>query len=283
MSTQHSTQTGPSTLSDKETDALNRHGVFFKKRVLQELQSVGGLAIISEELGVKFGSTRVIDIVALDTACRPDVFFILECKRAFTLEKRWFFFRDLDDHYRALRVHSGMQGNSSVFWTGLHGGMEICSEGYEYRKANQAADQDPVFKAASQLAAGYLGFVARRERDLHPRPGPPADKVEKYVPLLVTNAELLVLDYDVKGISLETGTVADTPQASSVDWLVLKHPFPTPEGVDRDLRDEMGVFPSARFWGEQHKESIYVVRSTALARFMEPVRRDRLRLLQTLA
>ena len=269
-------------LSDKETEALNKHGVFFKKRVLYELQGLSGLRIVSEELGVSFGPTRVIDIVALDDTHKPDVFFVFECKRAFTAEKRWFFFRDFDPHYRALRVQSGLQGNSSVFAKGADAGLEICSEGYEYHKSDQKADQDPVFKAASQLAAGFLGFAGRRERDLHPRIGPLVERVEKYVPVLVTNAELAVLDYEVSKIALESGRLPERPHFTTVDSLVLKHPFPTPEGMTRDLRDEAGVKPAARFWNQHHKESIYVVRATALATFMAPDRRDQLRLAHTL-
>lgn len=271
-----------SLLCDRETEALNKHGVFFKKRVLHELQGMQGLGVVSEELGVSFGPTRVVDIVVLDAVQKPDLFFIFECKRAFTVEKRWFFFRDVDDHYRALRVQSGWQGNSSVFARGRDAGVATCSEGYEFHKSNQTADQNPVFKAASQLAAGYLGFIGRRERDLHPRIGPPADKIEKYVPVLVTNAELAVLQYDVSKIGLETGKLPENPRSISVDYLVLKHPFPTPEGMIRDSRDELGAIAGARFWNQNHKESIYVVRSPALVGFMEAGRRDRLRLAQTL-
>jgi len=282
MTTKAGNPDTPLFLSEKETEALNKHGVFFKKRVLHELQSMPGLGIVSEELGVSFGPTRVIDIVAVDNLHKPDLFFIFECKRAFTAEKRWFFFSDVDEHYRALRVQSGLQGNSSVFARGRDAGLAICSEGYEFHKSDQTADQNPVFKAASQLAAGYLGFVGRRERDLHPRIGPPADRVEKYVPVLVTNAELAVLQYDASNISLETGRLPENPRSVSVDWVVLKHPFPTPEGMTRDLRDELGATPGVRFWGQHHKESIYVVKAPALAGFMEAGHRDHLRLSQTL-
>jgi hypothetical protein len=268
----------PRTLSDEETEALNRHGVLFKKRVLHELQRMPGLGIVSEELGVSFGPTRVTDIVALDRAREPGVFFVFECKRAFTAEKRWLFFKDVDNYHRVVREVSGTLGARSVFVKGADAGLVVCSEGYEYHRSDKKADQDPVFKAASQLVAGYLGFIARRERDLHPRVGPPRDNVERYVPVLVTNAELVVVEYDVDKISLETGKLAENPRTTTCDWLVLKHPFPTPEGITWDFRDELAIPQAPRFWGQQYQESVYVVGVRGLARFMDPGRRDGLRL-----
>ena len=96
--------------------------------------------------------------------------------------------------------------------------------------------------------------------------------------MLVTNAELAVLDYEVSKIGLDTGRVPVSPCSTSVDWVVLKHPFPTPEGMAKDLRDEGGSIPEARVWSQHHKESIYIVKAPALAGFMEVGRRDHLRL-----
>ena len=73
----------------------------------------------------------------------------------------------------------------------------------------------------------------------------------------------------------------ENPRLTSVDRLVLKHPFPTPEGMTRDWRDEMGAMPGPRFWSQHHKESIYVVRAPALIAFMEFGRRHRFRRPQT--
>ena len=54
MSGSDSTELLP--LSQQETDVLNKHGIFFKKRVLQELQGFSGIGIVAEELGVSFGN-----------------------------------------------------------------------------------------------------------------------------------------------------------------------------------------------------------------------------------
>lgn len=155
-------QTDSTPLSQQETDALNKHGVFFKKRILHALQEIQGIGIVSEELGVSFGGTRVIDILARDARDKPEILFTFECKRAYAAEKRWIFFRDLDQRYRVMRMQSGLMGHSSVFARTEPPHLPVCSEGYEFRKSDGKADQDPVFKAAAQLVAGYLGLIARR-------------------------------------------------------------------------------------------------------------------------
>ena len=266
----------PVHLSKEETDALNRHGVFFKKRVLQELQSIHGIGIVSEELGVSFGGTRVIDIVAADHRSKPQLFFAVECKRAYAAEKSWIFLRDFDRHYRVERELGGMVGCSSIFAQSVPPGPPICSEGYEYRKEKNVADQDPLFKAAGQLSAGYLGFMARREREVRSF-GHNAATTERYVPVLVTTAELRVLRSDPSTICLESGNALKEPETQSVNFLILKHPFPTPEGVEPDFRDFPNPIAPPRFWSQLHKESIYVVRSTALRDFLSEENRNALR------
>lgn len=96
--------------------------------------------------------------------------------------------------------------------------------------------------------------------------------------MLVTNAELIVLTSDLKIADMENGKARFPPSGRSVDFLILKHPFPTPESLDRDFRDAQNPTPSSEYWGQVHKESIYVVRSTALAKFLASEHRDYLRL-----
>jgi hypothetical protein len=266
----------PAPLSKEETEALNRHGVFFKKRVLLELGSVDGIGIVCEELGVSFGGTRVIGLFALDKRESPHVFFVFECKRAYAADKRWIFFRDWDQRYRVLREQSGMVGHTSVFTLSVPPHLVVCSEGYEYSKQDNKADQNPVFKASGQLSAAYRGLLDRRHREFR-SPRQPDGKVERYVPVLVTTAELLLVQKDLGAISLDSGNVAIPPGATAVDSLILKHPFPTPEGVTHDFRDNQNPTPSPPFWSQLQKESIYVVRASALRPFLAEDRRNYLR------
>lgn len=150
--------------SDSLRDALNRHGVFLKKAVLSELQKLGSrqLTVFGEEVGTSFGGTRVADIIAVQYfGDNSPLFFVIECKRT-RPDKQWIFFKHFDRQYRVARAtvdahpSSTLESASSSAWP--------CSEGYEFPGLDKAqADQDPVFKAASQLSAAFLGFIDRRK------------------------------------------------------------------------------------------------------------------------
>lgn len=62
-----------------------------------------------------------------------------------------------------------------------------------------------------------------------------------------------------------------------VDFLILKHPFRTPEGLTQDFRDIQNPSPAEQDWSQLQKESIYVVQATALRRFLAEYDRDYLR------
>src|SRR5882724_7849494 len=90
-------------------EALNCHGVFLKKRVLDEVGRTSGLGIFAEEFGVAFSKTAAIDLIAVDKE-RPKLLFIFECKRAYVKDKSWVFVRDVDPNFRFCRTASTMVG-----------------------------------------------------------------------------------------------------------------------------------------------------------------------------
>jgi hypothetical protein len=263
-------------LTAEETEALNRHGVFLKKRLIHELRNSKDIQIIGEELGFSFGGTRVLDVLALDMRSKPHVHLAFECKRVIAGEKHWIFFRDFDRSYRVARAQSSIMGHSSAYDQYRPPHPPVCSEGYEYTKKTEKADQDPVFQACAQLSAAYLGFIARRHREFH-RPGVTGDTLERYVPILVTNAALFVVDSDFATVSLETGELPAAPNVSKTDYVVLKQPFPTPAGVEFDYRDFPAAPTEPKHWPQVHKETIYVVTATALRAFLAIEQRDFLR------
>lgn len=245
-------------------EALNKHGVFLKKKVLHDLQQISGIQVTGEELGTAFGETRVIDIVVESNFATSRLVLSVECKRVFTEEKKWIFLRDADQRYRIGReVLDG--GNTSIIDMAQRHYAPVCSEGYEITAGGKGvakADQDPIFRAASQLSFAFLGLVRRRIRDsvlVEKLKG----RMERHVPVLVTNAELLVVKSTFESVNLDTGHLPGLPDVTSVDALILNHPAPSPDSVSRDFRQEV----KEDTWNHVYKESVWVVHTRALGRF----------------
>ena len=156
-------------LGATEKDALNRHGVFLKKKVLAEVQRTPGMGIFAEEFGVAFNETTAVDLIGLDNRDDRSLIFVFECKRAYTKQKTWVFFRDADKAFRLFRSvgafgQSGLykQEDDMPFKTK----PPVCSEGYELTSADGRWKASPeiIHDAANQLCRGYLGFVQYREK-----------------------------------------------------------------------------------------------------------------------
>jgi len=243
---------------DSVRDALNKHGVFLKKAVIAELYSMKGLQIYGEEVGTSFGGTRVADIAIQEDfgTNQPKLFFVIECKRA-EEGKQWVFFKHIDRKYRVSRVTDDASP-SSKFNSATASQNRVCSEGYEFpvKDGNRDADQSPVFKAAAQLSAAYVGFIHSRRRRRYP---------ERYVPILVTTAQLFIVD-DWPKVPLATGRLNSELKRTEVSELILKHPFPTPAGVEEDFRTKIDSDPDP----QRVTESIHVVRATELRAFLRP-------------
>jgi hypothetical protein len=244
-------------------EALNRHGVFLKKATLEKIPCKE--LEIFEEVGSSFGGTRVADIVAVQHFENRNLYFVIECKRVAS-NRRWIFFRHKDVKVRVAR-QIGAGHPPSEFQVD----RSSCSEGFEYPLRDKAesprVDQDPVYRAASQLSAAYLGFVQDHWRNRES--GLPAGG-ERFVPVLVTTARLSVVQNSFDAAPLSTGRLNENLVLKDYDEVVLKHPFPTPEGMDDDFRRKTGVDP----WHQRYTESLYVVRAECLAEFMDPVRRE---------
>jgi hypothetical protein len=249
---------------DPVRDALNRHGVFLKKTVLSKLRVMDPHKLtVFEEIGTWFGGTRVADIVAMQKFAAKEitVFFVIECKRV-DPEKQWIFLKHYDKRFRVRRETSDANPEST-FHRPPESENRVCSEGYEFPAGkDKAADNDPVFKAAAQLSSAFLGFIHRRQKRRFR---------ERYVPILVTTAQLSVVD-DWPIVPLATGRLTRELNRTTVTDLVLKHPFPTPTGVESDFRERV---PSES-WADMFTESIYIVQAESLVSFLRPEFRESL-------
>jgi hypothetical protein len=260
-------------LPDEMTEALNEHGVFLKKEVIRHLQTLPDIQIFGEEVGESFGSTRVADVIAFKSFQNSHLFIVIECKRARPSAKSWLFLRDCDRCYRVVR-QAWHGGASSIFDESKPPYPPVCSEGYEYVASEKGdkkgkiaktgkADQSPIFEAGTQLASAYLGFMKRILAAGSSGRG--VERYDRIVPLLVTTAPLMILQSTLPPISLETGNISNPPVYLKQNFVILKQPMATPEGLATDFRDNSGDPQN-----QSHKESIYVVQAEALREFFAP-------------
>jgi hypothetical protein len=261
-----------------ELEALNWHGVFLKKRVLEEVRTTPGMGIFAEEFGVAFNEPVAIDIVGVDHREDRQLLFVFECKRAYTKEKTWVFFKDIDPTFRLCRAVSGiMQLGHYTTGTAVAEKPAVCSEGYELVASEKAfkADQRPVYEAGNQLCKGFLGFLRTRMSQRHRPTSVPDKMLDCILPVLVTTAELRVAEFDVSQISLQTGNLDGDLALTTRDWLILKHPFAAIENASfSDFRKDPPHQQDVQHWSQMYRESLFVVNSAKLPVFLTKEFRD---------
>jgi hypothetical protein len=247
-------------------EALNSHGSFLKKRVLQEIyDNIPGLSVFDEEVGMSFGNARVADIICYQTASSGNLFYVFECKRV-TPGLEWIFLRHIAPTYRELRqvARGGLFAEQVEVPANSH---LVCSEGYETKGGDavgRTLDQDPVVQAANQISGAYLGFVKWvKEKKIKAKMA--------FVPILVTTAPLQIAEFSWDNVELSSGLLMEPLKLRNVDWLVLKHPFPTPVQVTEDFRLEDEPLMSTQALAE----SIYVVQASSLKSFFSAKRLKR--------
>jgi hypothetical protein len=254
-----------------ERDALNLHGVFLKKRVVEEIRRAANMHVFAEEFGVGFNEPVAIDVIGVDRQEDRQFFFVFECKRAYTEQKTWIFFRDISPVFRVFRRVSGTrQFGHYVDELPLSPKPPVCSEGYELVSKEKAikADQNPIYDAGNQLCKGFLGLVQARMTQNHLEE-PHKAKLDCLLAVLVTTAELRIAEFDVSRISLRTGNLEGDLSSTICDWLVLKHPFGIASGVlPEDFRDRPTNYPDMRYWSQVHRESLFVVNAAKLPTFL---------------
>jgi len=270
-------QNPPLTPPEAERAALNMHGVFLKKRVIEEISRTSGMDVFAEEFGVTFNEPTAIDVIAVSAKEKQQRLFVFECKRAYAKDKTWVFFRDVDRTFRWCRVVSSiMQFGQYTSEEPFAGNPPVCSEGYELTNSENLtkANQKPIYEAGNQLSKGFLGFVRTRwtEQLQHNPMSPSEAPIDWIFPVLVTTADLCVAEFNAQDISLRSGNLERNLQLKAYDWLILKHPFST--FADESLGDFRNCVPheeDRRHWRQVYRESLYVVNASKLPNFLTGV------------
>jgi len=255
---------GQTTTVDEGTirNALNAHGIFFKKAVRREIEGIEGVTILGEEYPVRYMEGASLDLlVELSSDKDARMIFPIECKRAYVRRKKWIFFEDREELSKLCYAFSGKDLRShygSSFGPVCIEGVEIDEERLT-KDAFKAASPDPIWRAARQTCKGYLGFV---QQELGEREKSQSSTTDGLIilPVLITTARLFVADADVSEIDLSTGNLAAPLSLKSVPWVVLLHPFtPSYNAGEQHLRVNVPSYVPPLERGCYQKEAIVVL------------------------
>jgi hypothetical protein len=153
---------------DLITQALNAHGVFFKKSVRRAIERAGGINIISEEYPIKYMEGVSIDLLIHFSAKSINYTIPIECKRVYSSE--WVFFKDPTGIAKIV-YHLSPERMQAKFSTEINPlqDVTICIEGVEVDKRKfssknkndiyKAASPTVIWEAAFQTCKANLGFV----------------------------------------------------------------------------------------------------------------------------
>jgi len=241
----------PPTKEAAAAKALNEQGYLLAHRICDEItnSSSCGWRLLGSEYPVTAadGSETKIDHVL----SRGDLHLTIECKRAHPMYKRWLFFhRDSSSIFieaarcgqRPVRSDSEMRHDISVF--AMPNGC--CCYNYYLECAidrqNQASSAKTIEEAFQQVMRGHSGLMAKLlsfEQGFFLRS----------IPVVITTAEMLGVEYDLNEVSLELGMIEGSAlrlkplefcavtfhadNSLSVGW---KYNQRVPQSIESDMR-----------------------------------------------
>ena len=220
--------------------ALNIHGVFFERRCVVAVADTAGWKVLATNYPVEYpppngplrGKESSLDIWARkDSAPTFVIDALIECKKANPEFVNWVFFPKSGatppTKFSFENATSTPNPNGTGPWTTqFHlrhgtGSMEIASDAREVRgdyvkyqggnktKTSNAAIQDAAYQVAlaCRAIAAEESTLLKTARNSPEHPSPPwASKA--YIPIVVTTAELLRVDFSPKSPDLASGEIA---------------------------------------------------------------------------
>jgi len=275
-------------LSDLLFNALNEQGYLFREaceQALKNKEGTTGWEVKASEYPVSLQGqdTRVDIVLRSKTSSSPELYALVECKRADPAYIYWIFgapglpFGDALCSTLGLEcreIRSDRPYQASRFVTRLH--FNLLTHGaeswLEARKGSNRRTSTPqnIENAFGQVLKG-VGGLAQEQLDQRHKSG---DLFKTFfVPVVVTTASLYVAYYETRNVDLSTGQIAKDkvlfgPQgqpAEGVEWVVVDYGVgenvaqkPIPEGYH-------GVDPAEL--RKYKTRSIFVVNSKSLVFF----------------
>lgn len=291
--------TVPSTQDEWTIHALNIHGVFFERRCAALVADTASWKVLATNYPVEFpppngpwrGKESALDILARrDGDPSSVVDALIECKKANPEFVNWVFFPKPDcptpSPFSFAQANNKPNETGSGSWSpqvALQNGsttLSMASDAREVRgdyaghkndnnktKTSNAAIQDAAYQVALATRAiiheeiSLLGKV--RISPDHPAP-PWMSKI--YVPLIVTTAKLLRVDFSSRSAKLDSGEI-DLHDATLTPVQSIVYEYALPKHLQHSPAEPLQILKSGNsdMFSRMH---IFVVNAEALSAFL---------------
>lgn len=247
-------------------DLVNGQGFLFQMRVAEEIKyiTIDRCPIITEHRWVDIDTKLegFIDIIVIIGYTN----FVFECKRV--KEGNWIFL--------VPEVRPSNGGDAYLFWMLQREKGKYIKENdlvrtnYEayYSAYSIMRGQDnnslPLEKWSGNLLRSVEALIV--ETSALKAYSPP-DWPYLFIPIIVTNAHLLICKYQISNINLETGTLPDVQEFEEVPFVQFR------KSLSTTFRSEKKVADNLSEAGELSQRSVFVVNISGLRDFLvrEPI------------
>jgi hypothetical protein len=256
------------TMNNTVTDAINLHGLFFKRAVRRLLETTPGVRVLGEEYPVRYLEGSAIDLLIEVTGKRRHILPI-ECKRAYATTKQWIFFEDTEPKAKLFYYFEGKEFRVADAASLISAGVRTAVEGIQiHQKDNKyVADPNPIWDAGYQACKVTHGFLLQELKE-RGKPGAQVGANFSSFPVIVTTAPIRFCTNSSQSADLASGRHIGDAQFEDLGWVLLNFPF-SPAQVGEHLAVQMPEYTDPQTRGMHGKEGVVIVNSERLRDFLE--------------
>lgn len=275
-------------LSELLLNALNEQGFIFQeacKHCLEEVQTGWKVKAFEYPVSLQGNDTRVDIVLRNSDSDSPELWALIECKRANPEYVYWLFgspgLPSVDASCSALgfscpSVRSDEPFRIRKLVEPLHFGISTYAakswmEVKRNPKKERTSNTENIEKAFAQVLTGTAGFA---EEHLEQRCKHKATFKTFFIPIVITTATLYVAEYKPEDVNLETGTISQEKvhlgpngqPPEELEWMLID--YGAGENVAPSIipEDYMCLDPG-KLQEEYKTRSIFVVNSKSITSF----------------
>jgi len=246
-------------LEDKNEiiDVINREGIFFRMAVKKKFEELGCKCEVEYPYSLQNyieekGTSKSADIFAKRPFSHPDnveLNFIIECKKSYAQKNKWIFFKHKTDKLYAWNINfptKGVYFNLFNKFPSLD--FPVCYDqiviktvnrnksksGRKLEKDTKRGNLTQIYQASAEVSNALYGIKSNYINRLNEIDSKLWEYFFKYIPkdnwyipLVITNAELNISEFEISNDTLKDGKIKeDEFKLESIPWLIFEYPLP---------------------------------------------------------